>query len=240
MLETLRQRHDAPFRMFLHDITELPIEMELIQRASQVYAGNEELAQRISSSGAAVETLWSPATILDYRQLEPVDISLFSFGMAHKMHTDIYRRLHELLEDTGKSYSLYVSNANHESARLEDARLIYEEMHTVFPRGLYFLGHLSDIAVSTLIAGTTYFAAFFPRGARANNSTVVAAMERGATVLTNLDQQSPDYLRHMHTVIDVMRCDELPTDPALRLRIGAAARDAAGQLSWDHLAHRLL
>lgn len=238
LMEHLQGRADASYRMFLHDVTGLPIETELLRRASVVYAGNEEVAQSVTPLTERVETLWSPATILETRRFEPSEISVFSFGMAHKMRADIFGRLHALLEETGRSYSLYVSNANHESVTLEDAQLVYDEMHDIFPQGLYFLGNLSDLAVSNFITGATYFAAFFPRGARANNSTIVAAMERGAVVITNLDEQSPPYLRHMETVVDINRCSELPADGEVLERVGAAAREAAGELSWERFADR--
>ncbi len=229
---------DASFRMFLHDVTGLSIETDLLGRAAVVYAGNEEVAQAIAPLTRRVETLWSPATILDFRRFEPAEISVFSFGMAHKMRADIFGRLHALLEATGRTYSLYVSNANHESVTLEDAQPVYDEMHDIFPNGLYFLGNLSDLAVSNFITGATYFAAFFPRGARANNSTIVAAMERGAVVVTNLDGHSPPYLRHMETVLDINRCDELPVDAGTLERMGAAAKEAADELSWERFADR--
>jgi hypothetical protein len=219
-------------------VTELPLETALLRRAAVVYAGNEEIAQAVAPLARSVETLWSPATILERRPFKASEISVFSFGMAHKMRTDMFRRLHSLLERDGRTYSVYVSNANHESVTLEDAQVVYDEMHSIFPEGLYFLGNLSDLAVSNFIAGATYFAAFFPRGARANNSTIVAAMERKAVVVTNLDEFSPGYLRHMETVIDIDRCDRLPTDPAILQSIGAAAEDKARELSWDRFADR--
>ena len=63
---------------------------------------------------------------------------------------------------------------------------VFEEMHEIFP-SLYFLGNLSDVAVYNQLREATFFAAFFPRGVRANNTTVAAAMETGAVVITNLD-----------------------------------------------------
>lgn len=237
--EHLAGRGGNPFRMFLHDLTSTPLETDCIRRASLIYTGNAELTERVRTLNPLLRTLWSPATILDRRRVEAVDISAFSFGMAHKMRTDMFQRLYTLLDGRRTSYSLFVSNANHESARVEDAQAIYQEMHAVFPRNLYFLGNLSDVAVSNLIARTTYFAAFYPRGARANNSTIVAAMEHGATVITNLDEHSPPYLRHLETVIDIARCDRLPSDQAVRGRIGAAGQQAVRGLSWDHLLDQL-
>ncbi|MEJ7788060.1 MAG: hypothetical protein WKF96_24940 [Solirubrobacteraceae bacterium] len=231
---------DAPFRMLMHDLSGSRLERELLERAQLVYTGNAEVSEGVRTLNPRVETLWSPATILDRRPLEPVAITVFSFGMAHKMRTDMFERLHRLLDATGRTYAVYVSNANHESVRLEDAQLVYDEMNALFPGTLYFLGNLSDVAVSNYIRNSTFFAAFFPRGARANNSTVVAAMEHGAVAITNLDEHSPPYLRHMETVIDIDRATELPSDPLAlnRLRVGAV--EAVEGLSWDRFAERFL
>jgi predicted DNA-binding protein len=231
---------DAPFRVFMHDLSGSPLERDLLGRAQLVYTGNAEVTEGVRTLNSRVETLWSPATILDSRPLEPVAITVFSFGMAHKMRTDMFERLHRLLDATGRTYAVYVSNANHESVRLEDAQLVYDEMNALFPGTLYFLGNLSDVAVSNYIRNSTFFAAFFPRGARANNSTVVAAMEHGAVAITNLDEYSPSYLRHMETVIDIGRATELPSDPLVVNRLRVGAMEAAQGLSWGRFAERFL
>ena len=69
-------------------------------------------------------------------------------------------------------------------------------MHESFP-SLYFLGNLSDVAVYNQLRESTFFAAFFDRGVRANNTSVAAAMETGAVVITNLDELSPPEYVHM-------------------------------------------
>jgi len=155
--------------------------------------------------------------------------------MAHKVRTDMFERLRRLLEATGRSYALYLSNANHETATLDDARLVYEEMQRTFPRGLYFMGNLSDVAVYNHLVQATFFAAFFREGVRANNTTVASAMEHGAVVITNLDEHSPPYLRHLDNVIDIERCDVLPDDPLELRRISVRAMETSRTLSWDRL-----
>jgi len=227
------------FRLFLHEHSALPLENELIQRADRVYSGNDAVAAAVAALTDRVETVWAPGLITDTRLFEPAAITVFSFGMAHKMRTDMFERLHDLLSNAGQSYRLYVSNANHETATLEDARLVYEDMHAVFPRNLYFLGNLSDVAVYNYLIETTFFAAFFRDGARANNTSIASAMEHGAVVITNLDRHSPPHLRHMETVIDIAQCDELPTDPLALRRISVGGMEAARELSWDRLVGRL-
>jgi hypothetical protein len=159
--------------------------------------------------------------------------------MAHKIRTAEFRRLRTLLEASGRSYAVYVSAANHETASLRDAQLVFEEMHELFPY-MYFLGNLSDVAVYNHVRQTTFFAAFFPGGVRANNTSVAAAMELGAVVITNLDQDSPPEFVHMDNVIDIRQCDHLPLDPVVVARLSRRAHETGTQRGWDALVTRIV
>ena len=86
---------------------------------------------------------------------------------------------------------------------------------------------------------TTYFAAFFPKGVRANNTSIHSAMTAGAVVVTNLDEDSPEGYKHMDTVIDIDRCAALPTDAKLLQEIGDGAQAEARQFGWPALADLL-
>jgi hypothetical protein len=115
----------------------------------------------------------------------------------------------------------------------------FEELQSIFNGQVYFMGYLSDTAVFNHLLDSTYLAAFFEKGLRANNTTVNAAMECGCTVITNLDEYSPSGLSHMTNVIDINQCDRLP-DPELSSRIGRAAREVAlGEYGWDRLVSQL-
>lgn len=232
---------DPPFEweMFLHEYTGLPLEQRLVEGATAVYCGNAEIADLVGGLNPRVSSLWSPATLADRREFPPAEISVFSFGMAHKLRIEKFQRLASLLEQTGLSYVVYASAASHETASLRDTEVVFEEMRTLFPDSLYFLGHLSDVAVWNYLNACTFYAAFFPGGVRANNSTVVTGMERGAVVITNLDRWSPPELVHMDNVIDIERCDALPLDAELHRRIGERARETVARLGWDELVSRL-
>ena len=175
---------------------------------------------------------------MDRREYEPTELTVFSFGMAHKIQTERFRRLRELLDGSGRSYEIYVSAANHETSSLEDAEEIFREMHEVFP-SLYFLGNLSDVAVYNQLRASTFFAAFFPKGVRANNTTVAAAMETGAVVITNLDAYSPAEYVHLENVIDIEQCEELPSDPAVLDGLRDRALATAASRGWDDLVERM-
>lgn len=232
-------RGDQRFDVYLHNWDGSKLEVELVRRANRVWCGNSELFSEVADLNPATECLWTPGLLLDHRRFNRPQLSVFSFGMAHKIRTKMFGRLRALLEQTEMTYALYVSSANHETKTIRDAQVVFEEMDELFPEHLYFMGNLSDVAVYNMLDVTTFFAAFFERGVRANNTSVAAAMEQGAVVITNLDQHSPPHLRHMENVIDINTIDALPTDPAVLARIGHAAREAASSLGWDALASKL-
>lgn len=227
------------YEVFLHDYRDSPLERELVARAARVLCGNAEIAAAVADGNGNVETLWTPGLLLDDRVYHESELSVFSFGMAHKLQLEMFRTLRALLDATGKSYALYVSAANHETASLRDSELVFRELHELFPAELYFLGNLSDVAVYNELREATYYAAFFPAGVRANNTSVASAMERGAVVLTNLDEHSPREYRHLENVIDVTRCEALPTDEETLASISAAARATAAERSWERLVERI-
>jgi hypothetical protein len=227
------------YQVYLHDWSGLPLERRLATGAQHVWCGNLEISELISGLNANTEVVWTPGLLADERRYHPAEISLFSFGMAHKIRADMFRRLRNLLERSGRSYAIYVSSANHETKSIRDAQAVFEEMNEIFPHGLYFLGNLSDVAVYNHLQTTTYFASFFPRGVRDNNTSVAAAMEQGSVVITNLDRFSPPHLVHMENVIDINRCEALPTDPLVIKRLSLGAMEAARSRSWDRLANRL-
>jgi hypothetical protein len=231
-------RVDWRGEVYLHEWAGLNLELEIVARARRVHCGNLEIHERLRGLDAEVDDVWTPGLLVDRRDYEQAELSVFSFGMAHKIQTEAFSRLRELLDASGRSYAVYVSAANHETSSLEDAEAVFREMHEVFP-SLYFLGNLSDVAVHNQLRSATFFAAFFPKGVRANNTTVAAAMETGAVVITNLDEHSPAEYVHLENVIDIDRCDELPTDPAVLEGLRGRAVETARSRGWDELVERM-
>jgi hypothetical protein len=234
LLASLRER-GAVVRLFLHDYAGLELEDRLVASAHTVFCGNHEIRARLEGRGATLADAWAPGLIDDLRRFEPSEVSVFSFGMAHKLRTDMFGRLRELLDASGRSYTVRISNATHETSSIEDEQVVFHQMREIFPRRLYFMGHLSDVAVYNQLLETTFFAAFFRDGARANNTSLASALEHGAVVITNLDEHSPPELRHMDNVIDIARCDELPTDSLTLKRISVRAMETARERSWAAL-----
>jgi hypothetical protein len=238
-IEATLDRHEWRLELFLHDWSDLPLERMLLGAAQRVWCGNAEIAERLRHAHPCVEPAWTPGLLLDRRPYQPAEISVFSFGMAHKIRTDMFRRLRDLLEASGQSYSVYVSSANHETKSMSDAESVFEEMSRIFTRGLYFMGNLSDVAVYNHLRQTTFFAAFFAKGARANNTSLAAAMEQGCVIITNLDEFSPPELVHMDTVIEIDQASALPTDPMVLKRLSLRAMEVARERSWTALVDRI-
>jgi hypothetical protein len=225
------------FSLFLHDWTGTELARALLGRARVVFCGNTELVEQVRALRADAVEAWCPSTVLDPRRFVPTDLSVFSFGMAHKVRTDHYARLKTLLDATGRSYCLYLSTALHEDTTLDGSfSQAFEALRAIFGERVHFLGYLSDTAVYNYLLDTTFYAAFFERGVRANNTTALAAMSCGAVMITNRDAHSPAAFAHMETVIDIARCAMLPTDPTALRAIGErAAKVATGELGWDAL-----
>lgn len=232
--------HAGQFELFLHAYDGSPVEQRLVAFAGRVYCGNRELTAQLQPARPDVQELFCPGTILNPQRFERTELSVFTFGMAHKIRVPLYRRLRDLLDATGKTYSVYVSTALHENTSFDGSFVVrFEELQSIFNGQVYFMGYLSDTAVFNHLMECTYLAAFFEKGLRANNTTVNAAMESGCAVITNLDEHSPAGLAHMTNVIDISRCDRLP-DAAATERIGRAARELAhARYGWEQLVAQL-
>jgi hypothetical protein len=228
------------FDLFLHAFDGTPMEQRLLTAAAHVYCGNRELSSQLAPARPDIVELFCPGTLLNSQRFQATDVKVFTFGMAHKIRVPLYRRLRDLLDATGKSYSVYVSTALHENTSFDGSFVVrFEELQSIFNGQVYFMGYLSDTAVYNHLMDCTFLAAFFEKGLRANNTTVNAAMECGCAVITNLDEHSPAGLTHMRSVIDINLCDRLP-DLDHAQRIGRTARDIAhGQYGWDRLVAQL-
>lgn len=228
-------------RLFLHAYDDTALERRMVAEADVLYVGNAELAAQLRNLRPDVVEAWCPGVLIDAKPFEPAELSVFTFGMAHKVRGEYYRKLDELLKSTGKSYCLYLSTALHEGISIEtafDAAL--KSIRDGFSGPVYFLGFLSDAAVLNYLRTTTYFAAFFPKGVRANNTSIHSAMTASAVVVTNLDDGSPQGYRHMETVVDIEACAVLPTDREVLRQIGGGGRSQAARFGWQALADRLL
>ena len=232
--------HRDQFDLFLHGFDGTEIERRLTVAASRVYCVNSEIAHAVAPTRPDFVQVFCPGMLVNPQRVHRTELSVFTFGMAHKIRVPLYRRLRDLLDATGKTYSVFVSTALHENTSFDDSFVVrFEELQGVFNGQIYFMGYLSDTAVFNQLVDCTYLAAFFEKGVRANNTTVNAAMENGCTVITNLDEHSPAGLVHMKNVIDINRCEGLP-DVQQAEKIGRSAREfARADFGWDQLVAQL-
>jgi len=239
-LDTWARARAGSFELFLHAFDGTPIEERLLAAAARVCVGNAELARSLRPARPDLQEMFCPGTILSPQRFQRTELSVFTFGMAHKIRVPLYRRLRDLLAATGRTYSVYVSTALHENTSFDRSFVDrFEELESIFGRQVYFMGYLSDAAVYNQLMDCTFVAAFFEKGLRANNTTVNAAMECGCVVITNLDEHSPAGLAHMENIVDIQRCDRLPDFDETR-RIGLAAREIAhSRYGWDQLVAQL-
>ena len=240
LLDEWARDRAGEYEVFLHAVDGTEIEERLIANAAKVFCGNRELAETLRPRRPDLIELFCPGTILTPQRVQPTELQVFTFGMAHKIRVPYYRKLRDLLDATRQSYKVFVSTALHEGTSFDESFIVrFEELQDIFGGRVYFMGYLSDTAVYNHLLDATFLAAFFEKGLRANNTTVNAAMECGCAVLTNLDACSPIGYEHMQTVIDINQCDRLPDLDTLAA-IGQAARDVAhSRYGWDRLVAQI-
>lgn len=229
------------YSLFLHGYDHTPLETELVSRANDVYCGNRALHDLLLPLNPRTHALWCPGTNMSHQLFDKTELTVFSFGMAHKLKTERYYQLKELLDKTGKSYSILLSTALHEGTSFDESFIaVFNEMKAIFDDRVYFLGYLSDQAVYNYLRSVDYFAAFFDPGLRANNTSVNTALEAGVAVITNLDGYSPTSLKHMKNIINIDEADALPdTEVVLNAIRKEAQAVGSDELGWDALVKRL-
>ena len=167
--------------------------------------------------------LWCPSLIAPRKR----PVRLFSFGMAHKLQTEKYKRVRELLDAAGLPFHLRVSVGLHEGTSLDGAEKHFDALRDIMgPENATILGCLSDDAVSEEFDRAHYVLAFFEHGLRANNTTVHAAHEAGKIVVTNWDGYTHHALKH-----GTRNIDYLEEWPGLRADWHSAYMD----YSWEAL-----
>jgi hypothetical protein len=139
--------HPGGYELFLHAFDGAAIEQRLIAGAARVYIGNRELSAQLAPLRPDAVELFCPGTLLNPQRFQRTELSIFTFGMAHKIRVPLYRRLQELLDATQKSYSVYVSTALHENTSFDGSFVVrFEELQAIFNGQVYFMGYLSDTA----------------------------------------------------------------------------------------------
>ena len=226
---------DAKFDLFLHGVTQSKIENQYINRARRVIVATREYAEIVRAQRPDVLSYFAPGAA-DSSKKSSVDITLLTFGMAHKIRSDGYRKLGEILTADERSVQLEISTALHDGTSFsEDFFSVGSEISEVFNGNVSFLGFLADDEVSRRLRAADALVAFFPSGVRENNTTVLSAMAHGCAVITNLDSLSPSWMKHNDSVFDISQLNTFPTNAELT-RVGTAARAAVNPYSFESLA----
>jgi hypothetical protein len=227
-----------PYLLFLHGTNESDLEAELCKAAIRVFAASAEIATKVRAVRSDVVAVFAPGAPVLPRQTS-VDCTLLTFGMAHKIRSDGYRRLAALMKGDSRTFCLEISTALHEGGTFdENFFVVGEEISVAFAGNVRFLGFLADAEVSHRLREVDALVAFFPRGARENNTTVLSAMAHGCAVITNLDAESPSWMVHEKTVFDVNKLTSLPEKSQLR-EVGEAGARSASKFSFMSLAELL-
>jgi len=208
-LQRLRPRWEC-FDLFLHDV---PTGNGLYQwwrqnHPMRVYAANAVIARELRQYRPDVIEAWCPSTI----ETPPprANLTVLTFGMAHKLVSPHYQKLKALLDAHGEPYTILVSTGVHEGTPWDAA---LEGAATTL-RGLFgadhveLLGYLSDVALDREIRAATACAAFYDPALRANNTTAWAVRERGVPLITNTDEDSPSFV--LYDITTMMAWPEFP------------------------------
>ncbi len=234
-LERILSNSGLTFDIFLPASEGSDLENRLLKRARKVFAASSEIGQEIKSRRPDVINLFAPGAPISNVSKE-IEISLLTFGMAHKIGAARYQKLAKVLATSNKSFQLEVSSALHEGTSFDENFFsIADEISQAFGGNVVFLGFLADQEVSRRLQETTALVAFFPNGVRENNTTVMSAMAHGCAVISNLDSLSPSWMKHGHNIFDINKLENFP-DAAHIASVRKNAQLAVAEFGFDRLA----
>lgn len=213
---------NSKFDLFLHGVLESEPRLELVALAGKVFVGSVDHADALRPTRPDIIALFAPGApfIGDKKSF---DLTLLTFGMAHKIRADGYRKLGEIMASDPRSVQLEISTALHEGTSFSDDFFsVNADISEVFKGSVIFLGFLADGEVSRRLRDADALIAFFPEGVRENNTTVLSAMAHGCAVITNTDHYSPVWMKHGESIFDIDRLTTFPMpDELAKVRRGA-------------------
>ena len=237
-LHRLLMERRKPYSLIFHDFSGSELEHDLLVNAKHVMAVNREMHQKLALSRGDVILGFAPGASPKVLDAGLPDLRLITFGMAHKINAAGYEAVGGLLRRSERSYRLDISSALHEGTQFDDDFFsVGNEISECFGGNVDFLGFLADGEVSRRLSSAHAMLAFFPHGARDNNTSVLGAMAHGLAVITNLDQFSPPWMKHEETVFEVSQLKEFPSNDQLAV-VGHAGSEAVRSMTYANLLAR--
>lgn len=186
------------------------------------------------------DELGAPSTLIANKNRRG-EIHVLTFGMAHKRQRQHLEKLHDLLEATKLSYTVGVSSAIHEGSPWAETWAESDAAYrAIFGDHLRQYGFLADDGLANAIQDANVVALFYDPGVRRNNTTLWAALEQAAIVITNLDQDSPPELEHGKAVYDINQLTVWPDAACERREMRWRGQQLTqGRYSWDALLTQL-
>ena len=223
------------FDVYLHGLDHSEAEQIVITQAAHIFTATMEMADIIRKMRPGVQSTFAPGASPSPVPKQ-VDCTLLTFGMAHKIRVAGYRKLGEILQGESRTFRLEISTALHEGTTFsEDFFTVSKEIREVFDGNVSFLGFLADEEVSNRMRAADALVAFFPQGARENNTTVLSAMSHGCAVITNIDRYSPSWMIHGLSIFDIDKMTEFPSVSELE-EVGRNAKQAVAPYSFLRLS----
>lgn len=213
---------DKDYGLIVHGLSAKGFQEEILRRAKWVLALNDEIYSQLSSWNLAVLELgWCPPTIPAPEQLSkgrglanPDSRQLFMFGMSKKFSEASLDQLEQSLGSDADKWTLVVSAGLHENSTFDDAFFAkIEHLRSRTKLKVFFAGFLSDEAVSVYLRSSRACVLIFQPSARANNSTLVSAIDHGCQVITNVDQFTPSWMLDLGLIFNIANLTEIPDPP---------------------------
>jgi glycosyltransferase involved in cell wall biosynthesis len=225
--------------VFFHEFNQTDIEIKLAEISEKAIAVDRIIGSAASKFLKDVDLGFAPGLKVASPE-EESDVVLLTMGMAHKINQTGYTILDEVVKTDSRSFQLRVTVAIHEGFDIGETFVnVPEQVGANWSSHLVFLGFLSDQAMSSELRKCDAVVIFPQLGARESNSSIIGAMAHGAAVVTALDSNSPSWMVHGQTIIDVRQLKQFPSSEEL-IRIGRNAKEAVESFTFENLAKDFL
>jgi hypothetical protein len=225
--------------VFFHEFNQTDIEIKLAEISEKAIAVDRIIGSAASKFLKDLDLGFAPGLKVASPE-EESDVVLLTMGMAHKINQTGYTILDEVVKMDLRSFQLRVTVAIHEGFDIGETFVnVPEQVGANWSSDLVFLGFLSDQAMSSELRKCDAVVIFPQLGARESNSSIIGAMAHGAVVVTTLDSNSPSWMVHGQTIIDVRQLKQFPSSEELN-RIGRNAKEAVESFTFENLAKDFL